>query len=82
MCHSAKEYVRGDIHSNTVEGFFSIVKRGLNGYHSVSKEHLHRYMSEYEFRYNHRHLEDGARTVAAIRGADGKRLMYKEPLEN
>ncbi|HEC26496.1 MAG TPA: IS1595 family transposase [Gammaproteobacteria bacterium] len=51
VCHSAKEYVRGDIHSNTVEGFFSTVKRGLNGiYHSVSKEHSHRYMSEFEFR--------------------------------
>lgn len=79
-CHSAKEYVRGDIHSNTVEGFFSIVKRGINGiYHSVSKEHLHRYMSEFEFRYNNRGLEDGDRTVAAIRAAQGKRLLYKEP---
>ncbi|MEZ5573514.1 MAG: IS1595 family transposase [Halioglobus sp.] len=57
--HSAKEYVRGIVHTNTVEGFFSTVKRGLNGiYHSVSKEHLHRYMSEFEFRYNHRHMED------------------------
>jgi len=81
--HARKEYVRGDVHSNTVEGFFSIVKRGLNGiYHSVSKEHLHRYMSEFEFRYNNRHLEDGDRAVAAIRGADGKRLMYKEPSRN
>jgi transposase-like protein len=78
VCHSAKEYVRGDIHSNTVEGFFSIVKRGLHGiYHSVSKEHLHRYMAEFEFRYNYRELEDGARTVAAIRGSIGKRLIYK-----
>jgi len=83
VCHSAGEYVRGDIHSNTVEGFFSIVKRGLNGiYHSVSKEHLHRYMSEFEFRYNYRDLEDGERTTAAIKGAEGKRLMYKEPIAN
>lgn len=80
VTHSEREYVRGDIHSNTVEGFFSIVKRGLNGiYHSVSKEHLHRYMSEFEFRYNHRELEDGDRTIAAIKGAEGKRLRYKEP---
>lgn len=80
VCHSAYEYVRGDVHSNTVEGFFSIVKRGLNGiYHSVSKEHLHRYMSEFEFRYNFRELEDGERTVAAIKRAEGKRLRYKEP---
>jgi transposase-like protein len=79
--HRSKEYVRGDVHSNTVEGFFAIVKRGLNGiYHSVSKEHLHRYMSEFEFRYNHRELEDGDRTVAAIKGAVGKRLRYKEPV--
>ena len=81
VCHSAKEYVRGDIHSNTVEGFFSIVKRGLNGiYHSVSKEHLHRYMAEFEFRYNNRELEDGERTVAAIKASNGKRLTYKESI--
>lgn len=78
--HSAYEYARGDVTTNTVEGFFSILKRGLNGiYHSVSKEHLHRYLAEYEFRYNHRELEDGQRTVAAIKGAEGKRLMYKQP---
>jgi len=77
--HSEREYVRGDIHSNTVEGFFSIVKRGLNGiYHNVSKKHLHRYMAEYEFRYNNRELEDGERTTAAIKSAEGKRLQYKE----
>jgi len=78
--HSAYEYARGDVTTNTVEGFFSILKRGLNGiYHSVSKEHLHRYLAEYEFRYNHRDLEDGQRTLAAIKGAEGKRLMYKTP---
>lgn len=81
VCHSVKEYVRGDIHSNTVEGFFSVVKRGLNGiYHSVSKEHLHRYMSEFEFRYNNRNLEDGERTMLAIKASQGKRLIYKEPI--
>lgn len=78
--HSADEYVRGDVTTNTIEGFFSILKRGINGiYHSVSKEHLHRYLAEYEFRYNHRELEDGARTSAAIKASQGKRLMYKEP---
>lgn len=81
VCHSAKEYVRGDIHSNTIESFFAIVKRGLNGiYHSVSKEHLHRYMAEFEFRYNFRELEDGERTVMAILGAEGKRLRYRESI--
>lgn len=78
--HSAYEYARGDVTTNTVEGFFSILKRGLNGiYHSVSKEHLHRYLAEFEFRYNLRTLEDGERTVAAIKASEGKRLMYKDP---
>ncbi len=81
VCHSAKEYVRGDIHSNTVEGFFATVKRGLNGiYHSVSKEHLHRYLAEFEFRYNLRELTDGERTATAIKSAEGKRLMYRDPV--
>jgi transposase-like protein len=78
--HSAGEYARGDVSTNAVEGFFSIVKRGLHGiYHSVSKEHLHRYLAEYEFRYNNRELEDGERVCAAIRASEGKRLMYKDP---
>jgi transposase-like protein len=77
--HRAKEYARGDVTTNTVEGFFSIVKRGLNGiYHAVSKEHLHRYLSEFEFRYNNRMLDDGDRTRAAIQAADGKRLTYED----
>lgn len=81
--HGAREYVRGDVHSNTIEGFFSIVKRGIGGiYHAVSKEHLHRYLSEFEFRYNNRGLDDGERTVAAIRKADGKRLHYREPVKS
>lgn len=76
--HSAYEYARGDVTTNTIEGFFSILKRGLHGiYHNVSKEHLHRYLAEYEFRYNHRELDDGPRTVAAIKAAQGKRLTYK-----
>jgi transposase-like protein len=79
VCHSAKEYVRGDVHTNTVEGFFSILKRGLNGtFHAVSKKHLHRYLSEFEFRYNTRWSEDGERTMLAIQAADGKRLTYRQ----
>lgn len=78
--HSAKEYVRGDIYTNTVEGFFSLLKRGLIGtFHSVSKKHLHRYVAEFEYRYNTRAMEDGARTSQAIRQAVGKRLLYREP---
>lgn len=77
--HGRREYVRGDIHSNTVEGFFSLLKRGVYGtFHSVSKKHLHRYVSEFEFRYNTRKLDDGERTLAAIRQADGKRLFYRD----
>lgn len=82
VTHSRFEYVRGDATTNTVEGFFSIVKRGLNGiYHSVSKEHLHRYMAEFEFRYNRRDLEDGQRIRAAIQNSEGKRLLYREPVQ-
>lgn len=80
--HSSKEYVRGDAHTNTIEGFFSILKRGLNGtFHSVSKKHLHRYVSEFEFRYNSRKLEDGHRVQLAIRKAEGKRLFYSAPVK-
>lgn len=82
VTHSRYEYVRGEVTTNTVEGFFSIVKRGLNGiYHAVSKEHLHRYMTEFEFRYNHRKLEDGERIRAAIQSSEGKRLLYREPIQ-
>lgn len=78
--HNIGEYARGDVTTNTVEGFFSLLKRGLYGtYHSVSKRHLHRYVSEFEFRYNTRRLDDGARTVMAIRAAEGKRLVYRQP---
>lgn len=81
VTHSAGEYVRGDAHTNTIEGVFSLIKRGMYGvYHNVSKQHLHRYLAEFDFRWNNRKVEDGARTLAAIRGAEGKRLMYREPL--
>ena len=79
VTHSLYEYARGDVTTNTVEGFFSLVKRSLNGiYHAVSKEHLHRYLAEIEFRYNNRKLEDGERIQAAIRASEGKRLIYRE----
>jgi transposase-like protein len=81
VCHSLKEYVRGDVHSNTVESYFALVKRGLNGvYHSVSRRHLHRYLDEFEFRYNNRGLEDGERVTAAILASEGKRLVYRCPV--
>ena len=81
--HSMFEYVRGDIHTNSIEGFFGMLRRGLDGiYHSVSKKHLHRYLAEFEFRHNHRELKDGDRTVAAIRAANGKRLTYLEATQD
>jgi transposase-like protein len=62
--HSAGEYARGDATTNTVEGFFSILKRGIYGtFHSVSKKHLHRYVDEFAFRYNTRGMDDGERTL-------------------
>jgi len=79
--HSAGEYSRGEAHTNSAESFFAIVKRGLYGvYHSVSKKHLHRYMNEFAFRFNGRKLTDGDRTARAIRGAEGKRLYYRDPV--
>ena len=78
-----KEYVRGTVHTNSIEGFFGMLRRGLNGiYHSVSKKHLHRYLAEFEFRHNNRKLSDGQRTLAAIKAAQGKRLTYAEQLGN
>jgi transposase-like protein len=78
--HSRGEYARGLAHTNTVEGFFSLLKRGLVGtYHRVSKEHLHRYCDEFSFRYSHRELTDGDRAMLAVLGAEGKRLTYRQP---
>jgi transposase-like protein len=76
--HSSGEYARGSFHTNTVESSFALLKRGLTGiFHAVSKKHLHRYLGEFDFRWNARRLNDGERTVAAIQGATGKRLMYR-----
>jgi len=76
--HTKYEYVRGDVTTNAVEGYFGLLKRGINGvYHHISKEHLHRYLAEFDFRYNHRKIEDHERTISAIAGFEGKRLTYK-----
>lgn len=81
--HSAGEYVRGDVHTNSAEGYFSIFKRGMRGvYQHCSEKHLHRYLAEYDFRYNHRSakgVEDGERAVLAVKNAAGKRLTYRGP---
>jgi transposase-like protein len=77
--HDLEEYVRGEVHTNTIENFWSVLKRMLGGtYISVDAKHLARYVEEEIFRYNERENEDGPRFVKATKGADGKRLTYKE----
>ncbi len=79
--HSAYEYVRAGVHTNTIENYFSILKRGLNGvYQHVSPEHLKRYLAEYDFRYNYRQklgYDDMDRANMLLKGIEGKRLMYR-----
>jgi len=83
--HGIEEYVRGDAHSNTVEGFFSMFKCGVIGtFHSVSEAHLHRYLAEFDFRYNTREalgVTDDERAAELLRGASGKRLYYRNPAQ-
>jgi hypothetical protein len=79
--HGAEEYVRGEAHTNTVEGYFSILKRGITGtYHHVSQQHLKRYLCEFDFRYNERvalGIEDAERAAKIVRGVVGKRVTYE-----
>jgi transposase-like protein len=79
--HGRKEYVRGEAHTNTVEGYFSLLKRGINGiYHHVSEAHLHRYLAEFDFRYNTRTklgVSDAERAAMTLKGIEGKRLTYR-----
>jgi hypothetical protein len=79
--HSNREFAKaGGIHSNSAENFFSIFKRGLVGtYHHMSAAHLHRYLAELDFRYSTRKISDAERTAEALKGARGKRLMYRQP---
>lgn len=81
--HSEFEWVRGDVHSNTVENYFSVFKRGMRGtYQHCSEAHLQRYLHEFDFRYSNRaalKVDDCERTERAIKGAEGKRLQYRQP---
>jgi hypothetical protein len=81
--HSKGEYVRGDVHVNTLEGFFSIFKRGLIGvYQHIDHKHLDRYLAEFDFRQNNRvrlGIDDIERASIALKGAMGKRLTYATP---
>jgi len=79
--HSKFEWARGDVHTNTLEGFFSIFKRGLIGiYQHVDKKHLDRYLAEFDFRQNNRAklgIDDTKRAEIALQGVRGKRLTYQ-----
>lgn len=79
--HRIKEYARGDVTTNTVEGYFGIFKRGMRGiYQHCGQQHLHRYVAEFDFRYSNRSalgIEDEERTDIALRGIVGKRLTYR-----
>lgn len=79
VCHSKGEYSRGPIYTNTIEGYFSILKRGMIGvYQHCGPQHLRRYVGEFDFRYNNRKCDDLERTTVALRGIEGKRLMYRD----
>ena len=79
--HKRGEYVRGDAYTNTVENYFSILKRGITGcYFHVSEAHLHRYLAEFDFRYSNREglgVDDVGRASVALKGFRGKRLTYE-----
>jgi hypothetical protein len=88
VAHARDEYVRRtdpSVHTNTVEGFYSIFKRGMRGvYQHCSKKHLHRYAAEFDFRYSNRSalgVEDTERANRALEGVVGKRLTYRLPDE-
>lgn len=82
VAHGTWEYVRGDVHTNTAESSFALVKRGIMGvYHNVSKKYLHRYLWQFDFIWNNRKMNDGERTAELMRVTEGKRLMYKAPKE-
>ncbi len=75
------QFVSGDVHTNTVKSFFSLVKRGIYGtYHKVSRKHLHRYMTQFEFMYNNRKVDDGERIRRVVKGAEGNRFTHQEQL--
>jgi transposase-like protein len=77
--HAAREYARGDVTTNTVEGYFGIFKRGMRGnYQHCAEKNLHRYLAEYDFRYNARNITDSERAALAVRSGEFKRLTYRQ----
>jgi transposase-like protein len=80
--HFAGEYVRDNVHVNSCESFHALLKRGVHGtYHHWSVKHLPRYLAEFDFRFNLRKVKDGERTLEALKGFEGKRLLYKTPVK-
>ena len=80
--HGHGEYARGDVNTNTVEGYFGILKRGIGGvYQHVAPEHLSAYLNEFSFRYSNRKISDSDRTIRALKGIEGKRLTYRGTVE-
>ena len=82
--HTAEEYVAlgGFNHTNTVESHFALLKRGVFGtFHNISEAHLHRYLAEFDFRANTRDLTDAERAAALLASAQGKRLLYRQPVK-
>jgi len=78
VSHGTREYVRGNVHVNSAEGYFSLLKRGIIGtYHHISKQHLDQYLNEFNFRYNSRKVNDDLRMILAVEGTKGKRLVLK-----
>jgi transposase-like protein len=78
--HGKKEYARGNVYVNTAESWIALLKRGIVGtFHHVSEKHLDRYINEFGFRWNYRKVSDFERMKVALRGAEGKRLFYKQP---
>ena len=81
--HGDGEYGRGDTHTNTIEGYFSVFKRGMKGvYQHCGRQHLQRYVAEFEFRYNHRtanEVSDTERAARILKAAEGRRLTYRRP---
>jgi len=80
VTHKDGEYARGNVTTNRVENYFGQLKRSIDGtHHRVSREHLHRYLAEFDYRYSTRKITDGERTARTIRQSEGKRLTYERP---
>jgi transposase-like protein len=79
--HATREYVRGDVHTNTVESSHALLRRSIIGiYHAVSREYLHRYLWHSDFLWNHRKLNDGERIIAMVKATEGKRITYRQAI--